>query len=179
MPTVLAVAQLLRRVWVFVTPWTAARQASLSFTISQKLLKLMSIESMMPSNYLILCCPLSCPPSLPASGSFPASQLFASGGQSIRTLASVIPVNIQDWFPFGLTGLISFCPTDSQESSLPPQFECINSLALSLFYGPTLTSMSFPCGPAGKESICNAGDLGSIAGLGRSPRVAWRIPWTV
>ena len=153
----------------------------------------MSIESMMPSNYLILCCPLSCPPSLPASGSFPASQLFASGGQSIRTLASVIPVNIQDWFPFGLTGLISFCPMDSQESSLPPQFECINSLALSLFYGPTLTSMSFPCGPAGKESICNAGDLGSIPGLGRSPGegngyplqythssdLVWRIPWTV
>ena len=97
----------LSHVQLSATPWTAARQASLSFTISWSLLKLMSIESMMPSNYLILCCPLSCPQSLPASGSFPVSQLFASGGQSIGTLASVIPVNIQDWFPFGLTGLIS------------------------------------------------------------------------
>ena len=73
----------------------------------QSLLKFMSIESVMTSNYLVLCCPLSCPQSLPASGSFPVSQLFTSGGQSIGTLASVIPVNIQDWFPFGLTGLIS------------------------------------------------------------------------
>ena len=100
----------LSRVWLFATPWTAACQASLSFTISQSLLKLMSIESMMPSNHLILCCPLLLPSVFPASGSFPMSWLFTSGGQNIEAsdLASVLPVNIQDWFPLGLTSLISF-----------------------------------------------------------------------
>ena len=81
------------------TPWTAVRQASLSFTISQSLLKLMSIDSMMPSNHLILCHPFSsCPQSFPASGSFQMSQLFASGGQStgVSASASVLPMNTQD-----------------------------------------------------------------------------------
>ena len=71
------------------TPWTAAHQASLSI-ISRSLLKLMSIESMMQSNHLILCLPFSsCPQSFPASGSFPISQLFASGGQSIRATTHI------------------------------------------------------------------------------------------
>ena len=66
-------------------PWTAARQSSLSFTISRSLLKLMSIESVMPYNHLILCCLLLLLPSVfPESGSFPVSWLFASGGQSIQ-----------------------------------------------------------------------------------------------
>ena len=92
------------------TPWTAAHQASLSITNSQNLLKLMSIELVMPSNYLILCCPFSsCLRSFPASGSFPMSQFFASGGQSIGVTisASVLPMNIQDQLPLRLTGLIS------------------------------------------------------------------------
>ena len=76
------VVQLLSHVWLFATPWTAVWQASLSFTISQSLLKLMSIELVMPSNHLVLCCPSSCPQSFPASGSFPMSWLFVSGGQS-------------------------------------------------------------------------------------------------
>ena len=91
-------------------PWTAACHASLFITNSQILLKLMSIESMMPSNHLILCCPFSsCLQSSPASRSFPMSQLFASGGQSIgvSTSASVLPMNIQDSFPLGWTGWIS------------------------------------------------------------------------
>ena len=87
-------------------PWTVARQASLSFTVSRSLLKLMSTESVMPFNHLVLCCPLLLPQSFPASGSFPVSQLFASGGQSIGALASVLPMNIHDWFLLGLTGLI-------------------------------------------------------------------------
>ena len=102
--------QSLRPVRLFVTPWTAACQASLSITNSQSLLRLMSIESMMPSNHVLLCHPLSsCPQSFPASGSFPVSQFFASGGQSIGVSASAsgLPVNIQGWFPLGLTDFIS------------------------------------------------------------------------
>ena len=90
-------------------PWTTARQAPLSITSSQRLLKLMSIESVMTSNHLILVTFFSsCPQSFPESGSFAVSQFFTSGGQSIRAsaLASVLPMNIQDWFPLGLTGLI-------------------------------------------------------------------------
>ena len=81
------------------TPWTAACQASLSITNSQSLLKLMSIESVMPSNYLILCRPLLLRlQSFLASGSSQMSQFFTSGGQSIgvSALASVLPMNSQD-----------------------------------------------------------------------------------
>ena len=80
------------------------------------------------------------PQSLPEVGSFPVSRLFTLGGQSIRAsaLASVLPMNIQDWFPLGLT---VWCPRDSQESSPTPQVKSINPLALNPFYGPTLTSI--------------------------------------
>ena len=77
--------------------------------------------------------------SFPASGSFPVSQLFASSGASASAL--VLSLNLQGWFPLGLTGLISCSPKDSQESSVAPQFEVINSLAFSLLYSPTLTSI--------------------------------------
>ena len=102
------VVQSLSHIQLFAIPWIAADQASLSFTISWSLLQLMSIESVMPSNHLIFCHPLlSCLQSFPASESFPISQLLASGGQSIGASASVLPMNIQDWFPLGLAGLIS------------------------------------------------------------------------
>ena len=105
---IIDVVQLLNRVRPFATPWTAARQASLSLTISQSSLKLMSIESMMPSNHLILCCPLLLS-IFPALGSLLMSQLFASSGQSIGApaSASVLPMNIQGLFLLELTGLIS------------------------------------------------------------------------
>ena len=103
--------QLLRHVWFFATPnWTASHQDSLSFTISQSLIKFTSIDLVMLSNRLILCHPLSsCPQSFPTSGSFPVSQVFQLGGQSIgaSASASVLPTNIQGWFPLELTGLIS------------------------------------------------------------------------
>ena len=102
--------QSLSRVWLFVTPCTAACQASLSITKSWSLLKLMFIELVMPSNHLILCCPLLLLPSIfPASRSFPMNQFFTSSGQSIEASLSlsVLPMNIQDWFPLGLTGWIS------------------------------------------------------------------------
>ena len=88
--------------------WTAARQCSLSFTVSYSLLKLMVIESVMPSNHLSLCRSLLLLPSIfPSIRVFSISQVFTSGGQTIgaSTLALILPVNIQGWFPLGLTGL--------------------------------------------------------------------------
>ena len=81
--------------------------------------------------------------SFPASRSFQTSQFFTSGIQSIgvSASASVLPMNIQDWFPLGWTGWISLPSKDSQESSPTPQFKSINSLALSFLYSPTLTSI--------------------------------------
>ena len=79
--------------------------------------------------------------SFPASGSFPMSQLLASGGQSIGALASVLPKSIQGWFPLGLTGWSPCSPRDSQELSPAPQLESINSLALYLLYGPAFMSI--------------------------------------
>ena len=109
------VVQLLSCVQLFATPGAATCQASLSFTISWSLLKLMSIESTISSNYLILCHPLLLLPSIfPSIRVFPNSWLFTSSGQSTGTStsasASVIPVNIQGWFPLGWTGLISLLP---------------------------------------------------------------------
>ena len=103
------VVHLLSRVWLFVIPWTAAYQDSLSFTVSWSLLILMSIESVMPSNHLILCYPFSsCPQSFPESGSFLESALHIRC-QSIGASASTsdLPVNTRDWSPLGLTGWIS------------------------------------------------------------------------
>ena len=100
----------LSRIRFFATPWTAARQASLFFTNSQSLLKLMSTESVMPSNHLIHCHLLFLLPSIfPSIRVFFNESVFTSGGQSIggSASASFLPMNIQDWFPLGLTGLIS------------------------------------------------------------------------
>ena len=98
------------RAWLLATLWAAACQASLSFTISWSSLKLTSVEWVMPSSYLIFCCPFfSCPQSFPASESFPMCPVFISGGQSIGALAtaSVPPMSIQDWLTLWWTGLSS------------------------------------------------------------------------
>ena len=101
----------LSHVRLFVTPWTITCQASLSITNSWSLLKLMSIESVMPSNHLILCCPLFLLPSI-----FPSIRVFSNElvlfirwpkYWRFSFSASVLPINIQDWFPLRLTGLIS------------------------------------------------------------------------
>ena len=102
----------------------------------------------------------SCLQSFPAPGSFPMSQVFASGGQSTEASASasVFSINIQDWFPLELTGLISCSSMDSQEFSPTPQFKSINSLALSLLYlensavATGLEKVSFHSNP--KERQC-------------------------
>ena len=137
--TVAIIGQSLSHVQLLVTPWTEAYP---SFTICQSLLKLMYTELMMPSNHLIFSHPLpSCPQSFPASGSFPMSQIITSGGQSTgaSALGSVLPMNIQGWFNWLVWS--PFCPRDSQESSPTPQVESIDSLALSLLYGPTRTTI--------------------------------------
>ena len=104
---VVAVVQLLSCAQVFAAPWTAAHQASLPLTPSWCLPKFMSIELVMLSNISSSVTLFFCLRSSPASESFPMSWLFASGGQSIGTSASVLPMTIQGLFPLGLTGLIS------------------------------------------------------------------------
>jgi len=102
--------QSLSCVRLFATPWIAACQASLSITNSQSLLKLMSIESVRPSNHHVLCCPLLFLPSI-----FLSSKVFSNElvihirwpKYWISASASVLPVNIQDWFPLGWTCWIS------------------------------------------------------------------------
>jgi len=141
--TNLSSVQSLSRVRLFATPWTAARQASLSITSSRSSLKLMSIESVMLSNHLILCCPLLLLPSV-----FPSIRVFSN--------ESVLCIRWPKYWSFSFSispsneysGLISFrmdwldllAPRDSQESSPTPQFKSINSLVLSFLYSPTLTS---------------------------------------
>ena len=132
--------QSLGHVRLFATPWTPARQASLPITNSQSSLKLMSIESVMPSNHLILCRPLLLLPSI-----FPSIRV-----SSLHQVAKVLEFQLQhqsfqwifrtDLLQNGLVG--SPCsPRDSQESSPTPQFKSINSLELSFLYSPTLTSI--------------------------------------
>ena len=133
----------LSRVWLFATSWIAAYQASLSFTISQSSIKLMSIESMMPSNHLILCHPLFLLLSVfVASGSFLGSQLFTSGGQSIGASAWLSSFQwifrvdfLWDWLVWSPS-----CPRDSQESSPTPQFKSINSWCSAFF----MVQLSYP-----------------------------------
>ena len=139
--------QSLSRVQLFVTPWTATRQPSLSITNSRSLPKLMPIESVMPSPISLSVVPFSsCPQSFPASGSFSMSQFFASDGQSIGGSASVLPMNIQDQFPLGWTGLISlqskglsrvFSNNTVQKHQLFSAHQC----SVDFLYSPTLTSI--------------------------------------
>ena len=102
--------QSLSRVWLFAVPWTAACQDSLSITNCRSLPKPMSIESVMASNHLMLCCPLLLlPPIFLSIRVFQMSQPFTSGGQSIGVSASrsVLPMKTQDWSPLGWTSWIS------------------------------------------------------------------------
>ena len=139
---IVVVVQSLSPVPLFVTLWIATHQVSLSFNISRSLLKLMSIESVMPSNHFTLCHPLLLLPSI-----FPSIRVFSNeSALCIRwpkywSFSISPPMSIQGWFPLGLTGLTPSSPRDSQESSPTPHFERINSSVLSILYGPTLTSI--------------------------------------
>ena len=138
----LSSVKLLSHVRLFVTPYTEARQSSLSSTNAQSLLKPMSIESVMhPSISSSVISFSFCLQSIPPSGSFPMNQLFASGGQSIGASASVLPMNIQDWFPLGLTGLISLQSKGLSSVFSNTTVQSISSSALSFLYSPTLTSI--------------------------------------
>ena len=136
--------QSLSHVWIFVIPWTAACQASLSITNFWSLLKLVFFESVMPSNHLILCRPLFLSPSI-----FPSIRVFSN--QSVLHIRwpkdgsfrfSISPSN-------EYSGLISFrvdwldlpAVQETQESSPTPQFKSINSSVLSFLHSPTLTSI--------------------------------------
>ena len=144
---VVGVVQSLSHVQPFSTPWTAAYQASLSFTISSSLLKFTSIESGMLSNHLIFCHPLLfCLQSSLVSGSFPVSLLFTSGVQSIgaqSASAIILPMNMQGWFPLGLTGLISL-----QSEGLSRVFSSHSSKASILW-----SSAFFMVQPAMQETL--------------------------
>ena len=131
--------QSLSHVWLFVTPWIAAHQASLSITNSQSLLKLMPIKSVMPSSHLILCRPLFLLPTIPPSiRVFPMSQLFAWGGQrtGVSASASVLPMNTQDWSLLGWTGWISL-----QSKGLSRVFSNA-TVQKHQFFGPQFSSQS-------------------------------------
>ena len=134
--------QLLSRVLIFMTPWTAVSQVSFSITSFQSLFKLVSIELVMPSNHLILCRPLLLLPS--ASRAFQMSQFFASGSQSIgvSASASVLSMNIKDSFPLGWTDWISLQSKGLSRAFSPaPQFKSINPLVPSFLCSPTHKSI--------------------------------------
>ena len=141
---VISSVQSLSRVQLFVTPWTAARQASLSITNSWSLQNSCSLSQWCHPTFSSSVVPFSsCLQSFPESGCYQMSQFFTSGGQSIGVSASesVLPMNIHDWFPLGWTDWISLQSRDSLESSPTPQFKSISSSALSFLYTPTLTSI--------------------------------------
>ena len=138
--------QSLSCVQFFATPWTAARQVSMSFTVSQSLLKFMPVELVMLSNRLIFCCPFLLLLSL-----FPSTEVFPN--------ESALHIRLPKYWSFNISpsneysGLISLrmdwvgppcSPRDSQESSPTPQFKSVHSLVLSFLCSPTLTSIHDP-----------------------------------
>ena len=135
--------QLLSHVQLFATPWIAARQASLSITISWSSLRLTSIESVMPSSHLILGCPLLLLPSIP-----PSIRVFSNESTLLMRWPEYWSFSFSIISSKEIPGLISFwmvgspcSPRNSQESSPIPQFKSINSSVLSFLHSPTFTSI--------------------------------------
>ena len=129
-------------VQLFATSWTTARQASI--TNSWSLLRLMSIESVMPFNHLILCHPFLLLPSI-----FPSIRIFSNElvlcirwpNIGVSASALDLPMNIQDWFPLGWTGWISLQSKALSEFAPTPEFKSINFSVLSSLHSPTLSSI--------------------------------------
>ena len=140
----LSSVQSLSRVWFFATPWISAHQASLFITNSQSSLKLMSIESVMPSSHHILWRPLLLLPPIP-----PSIKLFSNESTlrircqstGVSALASFLPKNTQDWSPLEWTGWISLQSKGLSRVFSSTTVQGINSLALSFLHSPTLTSI--------------------------------------
>ena len=135
--------QSLSRVWLFVTPWIAARQASLFITNSRNLPRLMSIEFVMPSNHLILCRPLLFLPLV-----FPSIRVFSESALCFRwrkywSFSFNISLSSEHWglISFSIDWLDLLAVQRTLESSPTPQFKSINSSVLSFLYSPTLTSI--------------------------------------
>ena len=188
--------QSLSRVWIFATPRTAARQASLSITNSRSSLRLMSVEWAIPTRHLI---PFSSHfQSFPASGSFPMSQFFASGGQSIGVSAStsVPAMNIQDWYLLGWTGWITlqskglsrvFSNTTVQKHQFFAAQLQGNANESHNKLSPDSCWRGFPGDSDSMEPTRNVWDPSSIPGSERILQkgmathysiLAWRNPWT-
>ena len=125
---------------LFVTPWTAPCPSPTPRACPNSCPSSRWCHSTISSSLIPFS---SCLQSFPASGSFPISQFFAPGGQSIgvSASASVFPMNIQGWFPLGLTDLSPWSPRDSQESSPAPQVKSMTTLVLSFLYSPNLISI--------------------------------------
>ena len=144
--------QSLSHVQLFMTPWTAAHQASLSITSSWSLLKLMSTKSVMPSNHLVLCHPLLLLPSI-----FPSIRVFSSESIlrirwpsiGVSASASVFPMNIQDWFPLGLTDWISLQSKGLSKSLLQHHSSKASILRRSAFF---TVQLSHPYMTTGKTT---------------------------
>ena len=147
----IAVVHLLILVQLFVTPWTATCQASLSFSIPPSLFKLMSFESVMPSSHLILCYPLLTQPSIfPSTGVFSSESALCPRWPSTGVLASasVLPMNIQSWFPWRLTGLI-FLQSKGLKSLLQHHSSKASILQCSTFF---MVQLSNPYMTTGKKT---------------------------
>ena len=156
-----AAVQSLSHVRLLVTPLTTACQAPLSFTISQSLLKFMSTELVMLSISSSVAPFFFCLQYFPASGSFPMSQLFSSGGQSIGASASapVLPMNIQGWFPLGLIGLISLLPKGLSIQLWHPSTTIQKN---QLFLASSITRLSRPEMTTGKNIAWPHGPLSAM-----------------
>ena len=153
--------QWLSHAQIFATPWTVACQAFLSITNSWSSLKLISIKQVMPSNHLILCNPLLFPSSI-----FPSIRVFSnesvlcirwpSTGASVST--SVLPINIQGWFPLRLTGLIFFLSkglSRVSSSTIGAKPEQNSGLQGSLYYNNLLPGMTWVSLTKHRSPFCN------------------------
>ena len=169
--------QLLSLVRLFVTPWTAACQASLSITNSQSLLRFMSIESVMPFNHFILCHPLLLSSIFPSIRVFSNELVHIRGPKFWSFSFSISPSNEYsglisftiDWFDLPAVQYLIKKDAATNWNVATPEMPSNRINKGELIYQPITLKKGFPGGSDSKESTCNVGDLGSIPGLRRSP----------
>ena len=160
---VVVVFQLLSCVQLVAIPWNAACQASLSFTVSQNLFILMSIESVMSSSHLILCCPpLFCTQSFPASESFPVSWLFESGGQNIRASASVSVLPVCCYFSVAWSYPTLYDPMDWRAPGFPVPHHIPKFAQVHVHCIGDAVQLSYPLTPSSPLALNLSQHLGLI-----------------